>query len=90
MQHCKLSTRQDGDTGKENMTRMAEKQRHDFIQLLTGGAEKPEMENCPHLCGPRHVIQSLLLLLCWIVHPEGARQVAGVCTAAITNNPDFN
>lgn len=56
MQHYGLSTRQNDDTGKENMTRMAEKQSGQLHSAVTGDAEKPDMVNCPHLCGPRHVI----------------------------------
>lgn len=71
------------------MTRMAEKQSGQLHSAVTGGTEKPDMVNYPHVCGPWHEILSLLLLHSWIVHPEGAQEIAWVCRAAITNGLDF-
>lgn len=38
------------------MARMAEKQSEQLHSAVTGDAEKPDMMNCPHPCGPWHVI----------------------------------
>lgn len=52
MQHYRLSTRQDGDTGKENMRRMAEKQRDNFIQLLQEGLRNQRWRTVPTSVAP--------------------------------------
>jgi len=52
MQHCRLSTTQDGDTEKENITRMAEKQRDNFIQLLQEGLRNQRWRTVPISVAP--------------------------------------